>query len=152
MTRKTARRKAIDFGDIPEHTGYHIRRAYSYFTRVFAEQGKRFDLRSQQATILTLTDRNPGISPARIADANEIKRSLVTRLVTDLENRGLIECRISKTDRRHKGLHITSEGRRFLRKVMSTFAAEVEPVLVRNLSAGEKRTLIRLLTKIYRDE
>jgi len=152
MTRKTPRSRSIDFGDIPEHTGYHIRRAYSYFTRVFAEHGKRFDLRSQQATILTLADRNPGISPARIADANEIKRSLVTRLVTDLEQRGLIECRTSTTDRRHKGLYITREGRSFLRVVMSTFAAEVDPVLVRNLSAGEKRTLISLLTKIYRDE
>ena len=152
MTRKTSSRKRIDFGDIPEHTGYHIRRAYSYFTRIFAEYGRRFDLRSQQATILTLTDRNPGISPARIADANEIKRSLVTRLVTDLERRGLIECRTSSSDRRHKGLHITQEGRRFLKKVMSTFAAEVDPMLVRNLTAGEKRTLIKLLTKIYRDD
>lgn len=152
MTRKTAPNNEIDFGDITEHTGYHIRRAYSYFTRVFAEHGKRFDLRSQQATILTLADRNPGISPARLADANEIKRSLVTRLVIDLEQRGLIECRISKTDRRHKGLFITRKGRTFLRTVMSTFAAEVDPALVRNLSDAEKRTLIKLLAKIYRDD
>ena len=152
MTRKNARSKPIDFGDIQEHTGYHIRRAYSYFTRVFAEHGKRFDLRSQQATILMLADRNPGISPARVADANEIKRSLVTRLVVDLERRGLIECRTSEIDRRHKGLYITRKGGSFLRNVMSTFAAEVDPALVRNLSAGEKRTLIKLLAKIYRDD
>ena len=51
MSRKQAKSESIDFGDITEHTGYHIRRAYSYFTRIFAEQGRRFDLRSQQATI-----------------------------------------------------------------------------------------------------
>ncbi|MDX1562542.1 MAG: MarR family winged helix-turn-helix transcriptional regulator [Gammaproteobacteria bacterium] len=140
-----------DLSDLSEHTGYHIRRAHTYFTRVFSVYGKRFNLRSQQATILALTDKNPGIAPTCIADANDIKRSLVAKLVSDLETRGLITTRSSKTDRRRKGLHITAKGRAFLRRVMETFATELDPLLTRNLTNGEKTTLIKLLTKIYQD-
>ena len=141
----------IDFGGIPDHIGYHIRRAYSYFSRVFSVYGKRYSVRSQQATILTLARQNPGISPATIADANDIERSLVARLVTELEQRGYIERRPSATDGRHRGLFITRSGARFLDKILHSFATEMEPRLTRNLSAAERRTLIRLLEKIYQD-
>ena len=143
--------KKIDFGDIPEHTGYHIRRAYSYFARVFSTFGKRYSVRSQQATILTLARFNPGISPADVADANEIERSLVAKLVAELEQRELLERRPSTTDRRSKGLYITRTGTTFLKEMMATFANEMEPQLTRNLSASEKRTLIRLLKRVYGD-
>jgi DNA-binding MarR family transcriptional regulator len=148
-TRKE--REALDFGDIPEHTGYHIRRAHSYFTRIFSSYGRRFGVRSQQATILTLASRNPGVSPARIADANDIERSLVAKLVAELEERGFIERRPSGRDRREKGLHVTRNGRAFLKEIMATFAREMEPLLVRNLSSTDKRALIRLLKKVYSD-
>ena len=141
----------IDFGDIPEHTGYHIRRAYSYFFRIFSTYGKQFKVRSQQATILTLAKFNPGISPATVADANDIERSLVAKLITELEQRGFLERRSSSTDRRSKSLYITKSGARFLKGMMETFSREMEPELTRNLSVPEKRTLIRLLTKIYND-
>ena len=141
----------IDFSDVSKHTGYHIRRAHTYFSRAFIEFGRRFDLRSQQATILSLTEKNPGITPARIADANDIKRTLVAKLTTDLKKRGLIKSRTSDIDRRQTGLHLTAKGRKFLHHVMATFAKELDPELTRNLTAAEKKTLIRLLKKVYQD-
>lgn len=144
-------KRRIDFGDIPEHTGYHIRRAFSYFSRVFATFGRQYGVRSQQATILTLARFNPGITPADVADANEIERSLVAKLVAELEQRGFLERRPSTTDRRSKGLYITSSGTKFLKEMMATFAREMEPKLTRNLSPTEKRTLIRLLKRVYTD-
>lgn len=35
---------------------------------------------------------------------------------------------------------------------MATFAQEMEPKLTRNLSPTEKRTLIRLLKRVYTDQ
>lgn len=151
MAARSGSPKQPDISNLAEHTGYHIRRAHTYFTRAFSVYGKRFDLRSQQATILVLTEKNPGIAPTSIADANDIKQSLVAKLVSDLEARGLIKTRSSTTDRRRKGLHITARGRVFLKRVMETFATELDPVLTRNLTSAEKATLIRLLKKIYRD-
>ena len=56
----------IDFGGIPDHIGYHIRRAYSYFSRVFSVYGKRYSVRSQQATILTLARQNRQAIPRHL--------------------------------------------------------------------------------------
>jgi len=152
MAARSNRHSRIDISDLSVHTGYHIRRAHTFFTRVFSVYGKRFGLRSQQATILVLTERNPGIAPAAIADTNDIKRSLVAKLVSDLEERGLITTRNSAEDRRRKGLYITAKGKAFLHRVMRTFATELDPILTRKLTAAEKKTLIRLLRKIYDDQ
>ncbi len=151
MARASEDDDPIDFGDIPEHTGYHIRRAYSYFYRVFTQYGRQFGIRSQQATILTLARHNPGISPARVADANDIERSLVAKLIAELEEQGLLERRPSSTDGRQKGLFITARGADFITAVMDTFARELEPRLTRNLSAAEQKTLRNLLRRVYDD-
>ena len=151
MAARSSCLNQMELIDLSKHTGYHIRRAHTYFARVFSVYGKQFGLRSQQATILVMTEKNPGIAPTSIADANDIKRSLVASLVSDLEERGLIKTRGSRTDRRRKGLHITAKGRVFLTRVMETFATELDPILTRNLSTAQKATLIKLLKRVYED-
>lgn len=143
---------SINFGELSDHTGYHIRRAHSSFMRLFASAGRNFQLRSQQASILVLTRENPGIGPATIADAIGIERSLMARLLTDLIERGFITTRASTTDGRQKGLFITPSGKKFIRNVMDTFWEEIEPSLTSNLSANEKKTLIDLLARLYQDD
>ncbi len=108
------KKDAIDYGEMPNNLGYHIHRAYSYFSRVFAHYGKRFGIKSQQTTILALTQRNPGISPATIADFTSMERSLMAKLTADLEERGLLERHQAEFDRRHKGLFITKAGDKFI--------------------------------------
>lgn len=142
-------RSEIEFGELLNHTGYHIRRAHSTFMRLFAVHGREFALRSQQASILVLTRENPGITPATIADAIEIERSLMTRLLADLKSRGFVETRASISDGRQIGLYITPEGRKFARAIMSTFWNKLEPELSGNLTAAERKSLIRLLRKLY---
>jgi DNA-binding MarR family transcriptional regulator len=144
--------KPVNYGELTNHTGYHIRRAHSVFTRLFSSTGKNFNLRSQQTSILVLTRENPGISPAAIADAIEIERSLMARLLTDLIDRGYITTRPSPEDGRQKGLYITTSGKKFIRRVMDTFYKKLEPALTGNLTPKEKQTLIKLLAKIYQSE
>lgn len=146
MTKAT---RDIEFGELTNHTGYHIRRSYSTFQRLFAAYGKEYLVKSQQSSILVLTRENPGITPAAIAAAIEIERSLMARLLTDLSNRGFVETRVSPEDGRKKGLYITPSGRKFIRKVMDTFWLNLEPALTKNLTKTERRTLISLLTRIY---
>ena len=141
--------RGIKFGELTNHTGYHIRRTYSTFQRLFAAYGREYLVKSQQSSILVLTRENPGITPAAIADAIEIERSLMARLLTDLSERGFIETRTLADDGRKKGLYITPRGRKFIRKVMDTFWLDLEAALTKNLTQSERRALIRLLKKIY---
>jgi DNA-binding MarR family transcriptional regulator len=141
--------KKIEFGELTSHTGYHIRRSYSTFIRMFALNGKHFNLKSQQSSILILTRENPGITPAAIADAIEIERSLMAKLLTDLMKREFIETRACNEDGRQKGLFITAKGKKFLREVLEYFSQHLEVELNRNLSERERQTLIKLLMKIY---
>jgi len=139
----------IRFGELTNHTGYHIRRSYSTFIRMFATNGKQFQLKSQQTSILILTSENPGITPAAIADAIEIERSLMAKLLTDLMKRNFIESKASSVDGRQKGLYITAKGNTFIRQVVEYFSQNLEVDLNRNLSERERLTLIKLLQKIY---
>lgn len=146
---KKVSKDEINYGSLLSHTGYHIRRTYSFYSRIFAQYGKRFGVKSQQTTILTLAKHNPGITPASIADANEMERSLMAKLTADLEQRGLIERRPSDDDKRNKGLFITKKGEKFLDELVTTFSREIEPQLTGRLTQAERKTLIHLLQKIY---
>lgn len=141
--------KPIAFGELTDHTGYHIRRSYSTFIRMFAANSKQFGLKSQQSSILILARENPGITPATIADSIEIERSLMAKLLNDLISRNFIETRTSSVDGREKGLFITAKGRAFLKTVLTFFSGNLEVDLNRNLSEQERKTLIKLLRKVY---
>jgi DNA-binding MarR family transcriptional regulator len=145
----TSKKQNVEFGELLNHTGYHIRRAHTTFMRQFSTFGKEFLLKSQQSSILVLTRENPGITPAAVADAIEIERSLMAKLLNDLNERGFIETKTSTSDGRQKGLYITAKGKIFIRKVMDSFWGNLEPKLTKNLSENERLVLIKLLKKIY---
>ncbi len=84
---------------------------------------------------------------------NEIGRKVlltsgsITVAVDRLEAKGLVERRASANDRRAKIVHLTSEGRKLIKRIFTQHAADMER-LAFELSAGERATLIRLLKKI----
>ncbi len=141
----------INYGDLPEHLGFHIRRTYTAYLRIFASiVGKKFSLKSQQYSILVLTAQNIGITPSAIASAIEVKRSLITVLTEDLRQRGLIKITIGVDDRRQKQLYLTQKGQQFTNEVKQTLVSEFAPALAKNLSQTEIATLNKILPKIYR--
>ena len=130
-------------------TGYNVRRAYTRFTRIFSKIGKRFDIKSQQSTILSCAALEPGIYPADIAQVHSMERSLVTALVNDLETKGLVERRGDGEDKRRKGLFITPAGEQFRHELMHVLRDEFEPEINQNLTSQEIEELNRLLVKMY---
>jgi len=84
---------------------------------------------------------------------NEIGRKVlltsgsITTAVDRLENKGLVERRAAKDDRRARIVHLTKEGKKLITRAYAEHAADMEH-LAAELSAGERRTLIRLLKKI----
>lgn len=71
----------------------------------------------------------------------------ITTAVDRLEEKGLVERRAAKDDRRAKIVHLTSDGRRLITRAFAEHAADMER-LAGDLSRDERATLIRLLKKI----
>lgn len=71
----------------------------------------------------------------------------ITTAVDRLEEKGLVERRAAKDDRRAKIVHLTSDGRKFITRAFAEHAADMER-LAAELSRDERATLIRLLKKI----
>jgi DNA-binding MarR family transcriptional regulator len=136
---------------ISNHLGYHLRRAYSRFNKLFQEYSKAFGLKSQQVTILTSIRDNPGINPAQIADAHAMERSLLTMLVGDLKSREFVVKRFHEGDKRKKGLYLTSQGESFIHEIMIKLYDDFEPKHNQNLSPAEQKALSSLLIKLYSD-
>lgn len=71
----------------------------------------------------------------------------ITTAVDRLEQKGLVERRAAKDDRRAKIVHLTSDGRKLITRAFAEHAADMER-LAGDLSRDERATLIRLLKKI----
>src|SRR5262245_41235902 len=84
---------------------------------------------------------------------NEIGRKVLltsgssTVAIDRLEEKGLVERRPSREDRRAKIVHLTSEGRKLITRAYNEHASDMEQ-LAADLSTNERATLIRLLKKI----
>ena len=125
----------INYGDLPDYLGFHIRRTYTAYLRIFTSiVGKRYALKSQQYSILVLTANNAGITPSAIADAIEVKRSLIAVLTEDLRQRGLLKVATSNEDRRQKELFLTAKGQIFTKQVQQTVHSDLpEKVEIQNV-------------------
>ncbi|MGH9143340.1 MAG: MarR family winged helix-turn-helix transcriptional regulator, partial [Vicinamibacterales bacterium] len=82
----------------------------------------------------------------RLAENLACDASNVTGLVDRLESRGLVRRRPSEADRRVKVLDLTARGTRLRGLFVERMAAP--PASLRRLSAGEQRTLVRILARL----
>jgi DNA-binding MarR family transcriptional regulator len=71
-------------------------------------------------------------------------------MINTLEKRGLIGKRAHPSDGRANGLHASAEGITLLRQAEAA-ALALEDDVASNLTASERKTLIRLLRKVYQD-
>lgn len=66
------------------------------------------EITKMESVYLKLIYDNPGITQYQISKETKIERSLVTKYVTNLEDKGLIEKK--KLDSRKKGLYLLKDG------------------------------------------
>jgi DNA-binding MarR family transcriptional regulator len=81
-----------------------------------------------------------------------VSRERVSRVVTELEQHGLIERQANPDDKRSSYAAITPEGRRRLRSAAPTYLAAVEQHFLSHLTEGEIRTLTKALGKLVAAE
>jgi DNA-binding MarR family transcriptional regulator len=143
--------RPVDLGLLPELIGYHLRKAQLAVFQDFARAVGAGELTPGQFGVLTVIDRNPGLSQTRLGQTLGIDRSTLVAVIDRLEARGLVERADAPHDRRSYALHISNAGRALLRDLMERVRAH-EAHIGRDLDAGEKAALIASLRRIGRSE
>ena len=137
-----------DMGLLPDLMGFNLRCAqvavFQHFNRTLGTR----DISPPQLGALVLISANPGISQSAVAGALRFDRSTLVQIIDRLEDRGLVVREVSPTDRRSHALQMTESGAVLLEE-LKVLTASHEDHMARRLSAEERRTLIRLLQRVY---
>lgn len=143
----------LSYGLLPQVLGYHLRRTqvaiFRHFSRTVAAKA---DITPGLLGMLQVIAANPGLAQSRLAEAMEVDRSTIVKVVDQLQARGLIVREPSPHDRRSYCLRLTEGGTTELRR-MEALMLEHEDDFTQVLSAEERQLLIDLLVRLYsRDE
>jgi len=150
-TRTTTPDTAVDQIDtqfLESLVGYNTRRATLVIIGAFLERMAEFDLRPVDFSVASLIVHNPGITSRQLCTALGLLPPNLVGLLNALEKRGLITRRPHPNDGRAMGLHPTAAGTKLMKQAEKV-AFDLEAESSSALTATERKTLIRLLQKVY---
>ena len=137
----------IDLGPLPELIGYVLRRAQLVVFQDFFAAFAPFDISPAQFSVLTVIERNPGLTQTQVAAALGIKRTNFVGLLNELEKRALAERRQVLGDKRSHALCLTPEGATLMRKLRPVLKAHESRMIAKVGEDGRDR-LVALLHEI----
>ncbi len=148
IVKKNAGQSSINMGILPDLIGFNLRCAqlavFHHFGKTVGQNG----VTAPQFGTLLLIEANPAISQSAIADALRFDRSTLVQIIDRLEGAGLVERRVSPTDRRSHALRLTEDGAILLAELKQTALAH-ENEIAGELDEAERQKCITLLKKLY---
>ena len=141
------KKPTVDLGPLPELIGYVLRRAQLVVFQDFFAAFAPFDIRPAQFSVLTVIERNPGLTQSQVAEALGIKRTNFVGMLDALEARGLTERRQAARDKRSYALYLTTEGSALVRRLKPVLKAH-ESRVVGKVGEEGRAALITLLQQI----
>ena len=139
----------VDTSYLETLVGYNARRAALAVISQFFERMAVYDLKPVDFSVMSVVVHNPGVTSRQLCAALNILPPNLVKIVDALEKRGLIVRHPHPNDGRAMGLHPTENGIALMAKAEVT-ASTLEEEAVSRLTASERKTLLRLLQKIYR--
>lgn len=140
--------ESVDTGFLRTLVGYNARRASLAVIEVFMERMAVYRLKVVDFSVLSLVAHNPGVTSRQLCATLNVLPPNLVGIIAALERRGLIERRPHPSDGRAMGLHLTPAGVDLTGQAEQT-AAQLEVDATAGLTATERKTLIRLLQKVY---
>ena len=140
----------VDASCVETLLGYNARRAALAVIDVFLQRMAPYKLRPVDFSVASLILHNPGITSRQLCSTLGILPPNLVGMINTLEKRGLIDKRAHPSDGRANGLHASAEGIALLQQAEAT-ALALEDEVASNLTASERKTLGRLLKKVYQD-
>ena len=138
----------VDTSYLQSLLGYNARRAALAIIGVFLKRMEVYDLRPVDFSVLSVIAHNPGVTSRQLCNALNILPPNLVGMLNALQKRELITRRPHPTDGRAVGLHLTAAGVGLMGEAEIT-AFELESDATAALSAAERKTLTRLLQKLY---
>ena len=129
--------------------GHLIRRLHQVSTAYFAEECGG-ELTAIQYAALVAIGSHPGIDATRLSEIIYFDRSTIGDVLDRIESKGWIRREYTSSDRRIKRLELSSLGQEVLQHVEPGIR-RVQDRLLAPLTAGEAKTLVRLLGKMADD-
>ena len=148
---KTANYPKIEFAVFDGLLSFFIRSVNLIVSRDLDEKMGGLPLAGGTGKISTilLVGANPGIRPSVLAHFIQKDRSAMAKLIERMERAGLLEQKISTSERRAKELYLTDKGRGLVPKVTSRILRQ-DNDFFSVLSHEERRHLLVLLRKVYK--
>jgi DNA-binding MarR family transcriptional regulator len=148
-TRREAAAPAVDLGALKDFIGFNLRLAQDVSFRAFAKRTGLRHLRPGRFAALMVLRDNPDITPGALGRAIARDKSSVTPLLQDLQRKGLVKRKRSRTDRRSVSLNLTPAGQRLLRQLIVHARAHDERL---DAIAGDaKAAFVAILQRIADD-
>jgi len=134
-------------GVLPNLLGYQLRRAQIAVFQNFARAMADFDITPGRFGVLEVIAANAGLSQSELGAILGIDRSTVVAVIDRLEADGLVRRMKAPNDRRSHALQLSEKGAVTLAILEQRVAAH-ERDIAAGLSAAERKTLLKLLSRI----
>ena len=136
-------------GCMDDELGFHLRRsqvaAFKHFAQaVTATEGITPGLYG----MLQVIANTSGLTQSALAEAMDVDRSSIVKVVNQLEEKGLISRDAVPNDRRSYSLRMTADGKRALKRIEDAVMRQ-DRDFAAALSPAERATLISLLKRLY---
>ena len=128
--------------------GYNARRAALVIIELFLKRMAVYELRPVEFSVVSLIVHNPGITSRQLCSALGLLPPNLVGMIGAFEKRGLIARRPHPSDGRANGLHPTPAGEKLMREAEKA-AQDQENDATATLTSVERKTLVRLLKKVY---
>ena len=140
----TARVEKLDLGELPELSGYMLRRAQFAAFNDFLRYFEDLNVRPVQYAVIAVIDNNPGLKQSQVSEALGIKRANLVAILDALERRGLARREAVASDRRSHALRLTDKGAALMQELRQR-ALEHEKRLASAIGEDGRKQLLKLL-------
>jgi len=137
------------YADLWSHPGFLVRRMHQIHLGLFLEECRDCEITPIQFAILTVLYSGDAVDQITLSSSVGIDRTSGADVIRRLHRRNLLERVPSRQDRRAKLVHITDEGRTFVRRVQPRME-QAQERFIGPLTPAEQAQFIKLAEKIIR--
>ena len=137
----------IDLGYLSRDLSFMSRVLHAHVRWANADLAPERETLSGSAALLGVIALNPGISQNDLATAVVLKKSAVTKFISEMEAEGLVIREKPKADRRYYALRLSPAGEKRWSKLQQRMRNQQEPLLA-PLSGRERDKLFQLLGRL----
>ncbi|MGU3471131.1 MarR family winged helix-turn-helix transcriptional regulator [Paenibacillus sp. D51F] len=137
-------------GQLDQSVGFLMGVAYRRISLLLQQRLKPWEITSEQWSMLFRVCEREGLIQKELADWSAKDKPTTTRILDNLEAKGLIERRPDDRDRRSLRIHASEAGRRLIDETVSVEAEAVAGITA-GMRAEEQEMLRRLIRQLIRN-